>query len=81
MITESCGEPVEVVGPSSEVFAYCFSVAVEHAESGCPAVSLAMIDADDASVRDGYQPGPLEVQQLGSFGAAYVAALARRYFS
>jgi hypothetical protein len=74
VIAESCGKPLEVVNPSSEVFAHCFPVAIRYAERGCPAVSPATIDADYASVRDGYQPGPLEVQQLGPFGTADVAA-------
>lgn len=81
VVAESCGEPVEVVSPGGEVFAHGFPVPVRYAERGRQAVGSATIDAGYAGVRDGYEPGPFEVQQLGSFGSANVAALPRRYFS
>jgi hypothetical protein len=73
-IAECCGKPAEVVSACGEVFAYRLPVAAGDAEFCCPVVSPPMVDTECPGVGDGHQPGPLEVQQLGSLGPANVAA-------
>jgi hypothetical protein len=74
MIAESCCQQLEIVSGSGEVFAYCFPVAARLTESSCPAAGSTAIGTDNAGVGNGYQPGTLEMQQLGPFGWADVAA-------